>query len=406
MTFAPMFTLISRALVRHKLRSLLAMSSMTIGIAALMVLGSIGDSTKAETMKRFKNMLGTFDTIIVRPGNPKNRGMVSIADNESSLTFEDADAIADNPRIKAVARVQNAFNVDVKFRDQTAPAGIFGVTDNWLQLRSDEVASGQFLDENDVKEMARVAILGTDVVTSLFQDEDPLDKTIRIGDVPFKVKGVLKSRGAAPTGASLDNVILIPVTTASKRLFNRDFLTMVVAQLRNPDDSAAAIGEIGQLLRSRHNLTGATLDNISVTSPKAAMAQINMMSTAFEKMLSMIAVIGTVLGGTVIMIITLIGVSSRKSEIGLKRAVGASKRSILLQFLGEATLLSVSGGLLGIAVGIGITQVVSAMQHLPFMINVPSIVDSMVISTLIGLVFGVFPAMRAAKTDPIVALRA
>jgi hypothetical protein len=227
-----------RSMSRNRLRTFFMMAGVMIGICSLTILDSMGENTKRETMKRFKNMIGTFDTVIIRPGAGKTRGMVSLTNVPPTLKFEDAAAVAGElPEVKQVAMLQNAFDIDVKYKDKNASPAIFGVSANWLDLRGDEVAQGNFISEEDMQSLARVAILGSDVLPVLFPEGDAIGKTIRIGDVPFQVKGVLASRGAGPGGGSLDNLILIPVTTASKRLFNRDFLTMLIAQVREPDKS-------------------------------------------------------------------------------------------------------------------------------------------------------------------------
>ena len=406
MKYARLIGPLRRSLLRNKGRSVLMMLSVTIGIASLMILSSIGDATKDETMHRFKNMLGTFDTIIIRPGGAKSRGMVSLATIDPTLTVDDAVAVSEHPAIRQVAQVQNALDIDIKYRGKAESAGVFGVTANWPSLRGDQVDEGEFIDQGDIKALSRVAIIGADVQSRLFADDDPVGKTIRIGEVPFLVKGVLVPRGAGPSGASLDNVILIPVTTASKRLFNRNFLTMVIAQLKDPTASDAVIGDLTALLRQRHHLAAGALEDFTVTSPRAVMAQITALGSIFQTLLQIVAVLATAIGGAVIMIVTLIGVSSRKSEIGLKRAIGAPRNAILVQFLGEAVLLSLGGGLVGIVIGIGGTQIVSAVQHLPFAIDGAAIAMAAGVSILVGLLFGVYPAMRAANVDPIESLRA
>jgi putative ABC transport system permease protein len=395
----------TRSVGRNKLRTMLTMLSVTIGIASLMILSSIGDATRNETVHRFKNMLGTFDTVIIRPGGAKNRGMVSVSNTDATLTQADADAIGQNPSIRQVAQVQNAFDIDIKYHDRVETAGVFGVSANWPALRGDRVIEGDFIDDSDVFALTRVAVIGADVQTKLFPDEDPLGKTIRIGSVPFVIKGVLAARGAGPTGASLDNVIMIPVTTASKRLFNRNFLTMIIAQLKDPSASDGVIGQLETLLHGRHHLSAGALDDFTVTSPRAVMAQIMALGSTFQTLLSIIAALATSIGGAVIMIVSLIGVAARRSEVGIKRAVGATRQDILLQFLGEAVVVALAGGLLGILLGIGGTQIVSAIQRLPFLIDLPAITLAIGASVLIGIVFGVYPAMRAANIDPIEALR-
>jgi putative ABC transport system permease protein len=397
---------IVRTLARNKARAVLMMAGVTIGIASLTILTSIGESTRRETMKRFKNMLGTFDTVIIRPGSSKNRGMVSLTNVEPSLRFDDATAIATEvPEIHQLAEVQNALDIDVKYRDRNGTPAIFGVSSNWLELRGDEVAEGEFFSEDEVRSLARTAILGADARKQLFPDEDPMGKTIRIGDVPFVVRGVMVARGAGPAGGSLDNLIFIPVTTASKRLFNRDFLTMLIAQLKDPDEGQLAIDHIQRLLRARHHLAPDALDDFNMTNPRAVMAQVTTMGSTMRKLLLIVSVLATGMGGVVIMSVTLIGVSERRKEIGVRRAVGANRRAILVQFLLEAVLLSLAGGLAGIAVGIGGTQIVSRLQRLPFLLQPEAVLAATLLSMGLGLVFGVYPAWKAAMTSPIDALR-
>ncbi|MDQ2924458.1 MAG: ABC transporter permease [Acidobacteriota bacterium] len=406
MNFLYMFRSLLRTLFRNKSRALIMMGGVTIGIASLTILTSIGESTRRETVKHFKNMLGTFDTVIIRPGSGKSRGMVSLTNVEPSLKFEDADSIGQMPEIRQIAEIQNAFDIDVKYRDHDATPAIFGVSANWLELRGDEVAEGDFFSTDDIHALARVAVLGSDARKQLFPDEDPIGKTIRIGDVPFLVRGVMVPRGAGPAGGSLDNLIFIPVTTASKRLFNRDFLTMLIAQLKNPERGDIAVDHVQSLLRGRHRIASGAIDDFTVTNPRAVMAQVTALGSTIQKLLLVVAVLASAIGGIVIMSVTLIGVSERRREIGLRRAVGASRLAILLQFLAEAVLLSLLGGLAGIALGIGGTQIVARAQHLPFLIQQMALLQAVGLSLALGIVFGLYPAWRASTTDPIDALRA
>lgn len=406
MNLPQFFRSIVRTLTRNKMRAALMMAGVTIGVASLTILTSIGESTRRETMKRFKNMLGTFDTVIVRPGSSKNRGMVSLTNVEPTLKFDDAAAIAAQvSEVRQLAEIQNALDIDVKYQDHNGTPAIFGVSSNWLELRGDEVAQGKFFSEDDVRSMAKVAILGADTKRQLFPGEDPLGKTIRIGDVPFVVRGVMMARGAGPAGGSLDNLIFIPVTTASKRLFNRDFLTMLIAQLKDADQGQAAIEHIGTLLRVRHHIAPGALDDFNTTNPRAVMAQVSTMGSTIRKLLVVVAFLATAIGGVVIMAVTLIGVSERRKEIGVRRAVGASRYAILLQFLLEAVLLSLAGGLAGIAIGVGGTQIVSRLQHLPFLLEARAVLTATLLSIGLGLTFGIYPAWKAAMTNPIDALR-
>jgi putative ABC transport system permease protein len=390
---------------RNRLRTFFMMAGVMIGICSLTILDSVGESTKRETMKRFKNMLGTFDTVIIRPGSGKTRGMVSLTNVPPTLKFEDAAAIAaELPEVKQVALLQNAFDIDVKYKDKNVSPAIFGVSANWLDLRGDELAEGNIISEEDIGSLARVAILGSDVLPLLFPEGDALGKTIRIGDVPFQVKGVLAQRGAGPGGGSLDNLILIPVTTASKRLFNRDFLTMVIAQLRDPEKSEAAVSKITALLRQRHHIAVSALDDFTMTSPQAVMAQVREMGSALSTILKGIATIAMLIGGAVIMSLMLISVSERRKEIGLRRSVGANRQDILLQFILEAALVSSIGGLVGIALGLGGTNLVARLEHLPPVLSLQALESAAGLSVGLGLLFGIYPAWKAAHVDPVKAL--
>ncbi|HTQ59243.1 MAG TPA: ABC transporter permease [Candidatus Solibacter sp.] len=395
-----------RSMSRNRLRTFFMMAGVMIGICSLTILDSVGENAKRETMKRFKNMIGTFDTVIIRPGAGKTRGMVSLTNVPPTLKFEDAAAIAaEVPEVKQVALLQNAFDIDVKCKDRTATPAIFGVSANWLDLRGDGLAAGNFVSDEDMQSLARVAILGSDVVPVLFPEGDAVGKMIRIGDVPFQVKGVLQARGAGPGGGSLDDLILIPVTTASKRLFNRDFLTMLIAQLRDPEKSGAAVEKITALLRQRHHVAAAALDDFTITSPQAVMAQVTQMGSTLSTILKGIAALAMFIGGAVIMSLMLISVSERRKEIGLRRSVGASRQDILFQFVVEAALISSFGGLMGIALGLGGTNLVARMQHLPPIFALQALEWTTGLSVGLGLVFGIYPAWRATQVDPVKALR-
>lgn len=398
--------LASRTLTRNRLRSFFMMLGIVVGIASLTALSSVGESTRQDTMRRFKRMVGTFDTIIVRPGAGRTRGMPSLTTVPPTLKFEDAQALGtDVPGVLRVAQVQTAFDIDVKYRDTTTSPAVFGVTSNWTEMRGDEVVSGAGIGDDDVASLGRVAVLGADVKTALFADENPLGKTVRIADVPFVVKGVLTARGSGPAGASLDNVLLIPVTTASRRLFNRDYLTMVIVQVKEPEQSDKAVADIGGVLRQRHHIVPPTTDDFTITNPRAAVARVTEVSSTLSKVLSGVAALATLIGGVVIMSLMLIAVSERRKEIGVRRAVGASRPDILHQFLLEALAISAAGGVVGVALGIAGTSASAWLQQMPAVVVWSAMGGAVLIAVGIGLVFGLHPAWKASNVDPIAALR-
>lgn len=396
----------TRSMGRYRLRTMLMMLGIIVGISSLAILTSIGEATKRETMQRFKNMIGTFDTIMVRPGGGRSRGMPTLVNVPPTLRFEDANAIAyDLPDIKAVAEMQTAFDVDVKYRDHAASPVVIGVSPNWLQLRSDEVADGVFFTTEQNASLARIAVIGPDVRTALFPDEDPVGKTFRIADVPFQVIGLLKSRGAGPAGGSLDNIVLVPVNTASRRLFNRDFLTMLIAQVRDPERSMEVTSKVAGLLRERHHIRPPALDDFTITNPAATMAQVTRASSTLAKILTGVAVMALLIGGVVIMSLMSISVSERRKEIGVRRSVGAARGDIVLQFLCEATFVALVGGIVGVGIGWGGMQVATRMQKLPQLLVWQPFATAILLSILIGVVFGIYPAWKASRVDPIQALR-
>lgn len=396
-----------RSLARSKLRVFFMMLGVSLGVASLTALASVGEATRQETIRQFKRMLGTFDTLTIRPGAGSTRGMPSLGSVEPSLKFADGPAIAaEVPGVLRVAQVQQAFDLDVTYRDQISTPAVFGVSSNWTEIRGESVATGGDITEEDIRGLARVAVIGADVRASLFAGEDPIGKVIRIADVPFQVQGVLAPRGAGPGGANLDNMLIIPVTTASRRLFNRDYLTTLVVQLLDPEKSDQVADRIRVLLRERHKIIPPAQDDFTVSSPRATLARITEVGSTLSKLSTGVAVIAMLIGGAVIMSLMLIGVSERRREIGVRRAVGATRGEVLLQFLVEAMLISALGGLVGIVLGGGGATLAALLQKLPpaYMWNMIGLAAAS--SLGIGLVFGLHPAWKAAKVDPIEALRA
>jgi putative ABC transport system permease protein len=395
-----------RTMSRYRLRTLLMMLGVLVGISSLAVLTAIGEGTKRQTMQRFKNMMGTFDTIIVRPGGARFRGMPTLVNVPQTLKFDDARAIANElGEAKAVAEMQTAFDIDVKYRDRFSSPAVFGVSADWLALRSEDVADGTFFANEQNASLSRVAVIGVDVRKDLFPDEDPLQKTIRIGDVPFQVIGLLRPRGAGPAGGSLDNIVVIPVNTASRRLFNRDFLTMLLVQIKNPERGAEAAAKVTALLRQRHHIQPPALDDFTVTNPTATMAQVTRAGNTLSKILTGVAAMALLIGGVVIMSLMSIAVSERRKEIGVRRSVGAARADIILQFLLEAALVSLAGGIMGVLLGWSGMELVTRLLRLPQIVVWQPFVLSILLSLAVGIAFGIYPAWTASKVDPIKALR-
>ncbi|NND54992.1 MAG: FtsX-like permease family protein [Gammaproteobacteria bacterium] len=393
-------------MVRNPLRAFFMMLGIAIGIASLTAMSTIGESTRQETMRQFKNMVGNYDLINIEPGASATRGMPSLTTVEPTLKFGDSDAIVEQVSgVKQVADVQNAFDLNVKYRDRTTAAAVYGITANWLEMHSYFIDFGSVLTDEDVASVARVAVIGPDIQNDLFEREDPIGKQIRIGGVPFLVKGVLVTRGAGPGGSSLDGIVFIPVTTASKRLFNRDYLTTITVELIEPLNPEPVLQEITAVLRERHGIIPPGEDDFGFVNPRAAAEQVAEVDSALTRILTGISVIATIIGGTVIMSLMLIAVSERRREIGVRRAMGATREDIMHQFLIEAAAASLVGGVVGTLLGVGGGVIAVLQQSMPPLIVWKSIGLAVVLSIIVGLIFGLQPAWKAANTDPIEALR-
>jgi len=405
-SWARTFGLALRTLRRNPLRSLFMLLGVAVGIASLVAMASVGEATRQETLRQFKRMVGTFDRVSVQPGSARSRGMPSLTSVEPTLTFADADAIeAEIPNVRRVAREQSAFDIDVQARDRTATTSIWGVSAEWMEIRGDDVTVGRGISEEDIETLARVTVIGEDLQRDLFAGENPVGQLIRIAEVPFTVVGVLVPRGAGPGGASLDNLLLLPVSTASKRLFNRDYLTTITVQLEDPEQYEAAVAAITGLLRERHGIVPPVEDNFRVSNPRAAMEQVQEVDSTLSSVLVGIAVIATLIGGVVIMSLMLIAVSERRREIGVRRAVGATRGDVLRQFLVEAALISALGGVVGVVLGVAGAAVAAFQQQLPPVFLWGAMAGAVLLAAAVGLVFGLQPAWRAANVDPIQALR-
>jgi putative ABC transport system permease protein len=396
----------ARSVWRYRLRAVLMAAGIAVGICALTLLDAVGEGTRAETVQRFKSMLGTFDTVVIRPGAGRTRGMVSLSNVPPSLKLEDIRSLASElPEVREVALVQNAFDIDVSYRARTESPAIFGVSASWFTLRADELREGTFFTSQDIDTLTRVAVLGPDVAGALFPDESPVGKTIRIADIPFVVQGVLKPRGAGPGGGSLDNLILIPVSTAARRLFNRDFLSMGLVQLRDPLRAEAGVAKIRELLRRRHHLAASALDDFTVTSPQAMMGRVNEMKSSLSLLLTGIAALLSVLGGAVILGLMLAAVTERRREIGTRRALGATGADVLRQFVLEALWCALLGGLAGAGAGALLAWAATRSMGLPAIVSISWLALEIGLAASAGLLLGLYPAWRAARLDPVQALR-
>jgi len=394
-----------RALGAHKIRTGLTLLGIIVGVAAVVAMVAIGQGTREEVLRKVESM-GTNLLIVsagqlkVFAGRQQQAGAAAI-----TLTERDARAIVDEiPSVTAVAPAQSK-KLQVKAEDLTTTTTVVGTTPDFQTVRSFHPASGEFFDEEQGRSSARVAVLGQTVVINLFGSRDPIGETIRIGNVPFTVIGVLEPKGLDISGQDQDDQIVVPLRTALRRLLNLTYLSTIYVSARDPQSMDAAAGAIAEVLRERHRIRPGVADDFTVQNQSAMLETQAAVSGTFTLLLGSIGGISLLVGGIGILAIMLIAVRERTREIGLRRALGARRKDILLQFLIETCLLSVIGGAVGVLVGVGAGKVVSLVTGWPMLIPWEVAFVSIVFSVVLGLVFGVYPARKAAALDPIVALR-
>jgi putative ABC transport system permease protein len=391
-----------RALFAHRLRAILALSSIAIGVAALVLTSAIGVGAQKELQGRLENM-GT-NLLVVRPARVERlAARKSIRGFVTSLTVEDDEAIA---RLALVAAAAPGAERPVRVKAGTAvvTTKVLGTTAAFPIARRLEVASGRFFDDD--RSTARVAVLGARVSDALFAGQDAVGREIRVGGVPFEVIGVLREKGVLADGSDEDNQILIPIRTALRRVLNTRWLSAVFVSVRDPRRMQAAEVEIGKLLRARHRTGFEVADDFEIQNTTKFIAAQKQAADSFALLTSGLSAIALVVGGAGILALMFLSVRERTSEIGLRVAVGARPRDILVQFLVEATFLALGGWLAGLIVG-GLGTVLVALGT-DWKTGVPVTALMASLSTVlgIGLGFGVLPARRASLIAPIEALLA
>jgi putative ABC transport system permease protein len=396
-----------RALLRNKMRSFLTALGVVIGVAAVIAMVAIGEGAKRRVEETFEAM-GT-NLPIVLPGSSSSSGMRGGFGSQATLTWGDLSAIrAECKAVGAASPVLSAHLV-VQAEDQNWTTSIAGASTEYMGIRNWQIARGRFFDSSDVETATKVVVLGETVVNNLWsRGFDPVGQTVRIQTIPFRVVGVLAKKGQSPMGQDYDDTVLMPYTTYRTKIASGlgNFINgIIMVSATSSTETTRAQGEITSLLRDRHRLVVGADDDFSVRN-LAEMAQAQQQGTAIlTTLLAAIAAVSLLVGGIGIMNIMLVSVTERTREIGVRMAVGARSWDILAQFLSEALALSLSGGLLGIALGLLGAQQLAAHFGWPFSIHLNIILISVGFSALVGVVFGLYPARKASRLDPIEALR-
>lgn len=398
-----------RALEVNRLRSALTMLGIVIGVAAVIATAAIGSGAKQRIQQQIAS-IGS-NTIIVLPGSLTSSGLRMGTGNAVTLTETDAREIsAQCPDISYAVPVVRGGAQIVNENNNWATI-LFGTTPDFLVVRDLSVAQGSSFTQQDVDSANKVALLGKTVVTNLFGDIDPVGRSIRIRKVPFTVVGVLEAKGQTPTGQDQDDLVLLPVSTAKRKVLgiksaNADAVDAIMMEAKSANLIQVAQDEAEALLRQRHHLSAAEDDDFSIRNMQEIFAAQQASSRIMSIMLAAVASVSLIVGGIGIMNIMLVSVRERTREIGLRQAVGAKTRDILTQFLVESVALSIVGGCLGIAVGIAASIVISRLANWNTVVSLGAVVLAVFFSALVGISFGYYPARKAAYLDPIEALRA
>lgn len=392
-------------LLSNKIRTILSLIGIIIGVSAVIIMVAIGNGAQKEVLNKIESM-GT-NLIVVNAGQvQKTSGRQQIRGTVTTLTIEDADILASEcPAVSKSTPVQTK-KLLVKWGNLSSNTTITGTTSDYQTIRNFYIESGTFFSEEENKASVRYAVLGQTVVKNLFGKNDPIGETVRIGRVPFKVIGIMESKGTDLNGVDQDDQIFIPVQTALRRVFNLTYINTINLQVLSSNEMDVAIKQVSEVLRERHRL-----DRLNKPDDFTIQNQVELLETqkettdTFTALIVSVASISLIVGGIGILAIMLIAIKERIKEIGLRMAVGATRKDILLQFIIEASILSVGGGVIGIFIGVFIAIMASMATEWTLSISIPSIVYSFLFSLAIGLFFGVYPARKASMLDPIESLR-
>ncbi|HDL17452.1 MAG TPA: FtsX-like permease family protein [Bacteroidetes bacterium] len=387
------------------MRTVLALLGIIIGVSAVIIMVAIGRGAQKEVLGKIENMGANL--IVVNAGQVRTfAGRRRQTGHVITLTLRDARAIkTECPSVHLTAPVQSK-KLQVKYGNLSTNTSVVGTTPDFQEIRNFHVRQGEFFTDEENRASLRLAILGQTVVKNLFEDADPIGETIRIRKIPFTVIGVLQAKGVDINGVDQDDQIIIPINTALRRVFNLTYLNTIYVQAKDSESLKAAVAEVSELLRERHHLNRhAKADDFTIQNQADVLETQKEATDTFTMLIGSIAAISLLVGGIGILAIMLMVIRERTNEIGLRMALGARKKDILMQFLLESLILSIGGGFLGIIFGVSGSLTIGLFTSWPASLSIPSIVMAFSFSLLVGLFFGVYPARRASLLDPIEALR-
>lgn len=404
MNFANLFRIALKALGNNKFRGFLTMLGIIIGVGSVITMLAIGQGSKKSIQAEISEMGSNM--IMIHPGEDMRGGVRLSADDMQTLKVKDFEDIRKEcGHVSLVSPSVNSSGQAVYGANNT-PTSVYGVNEEFLDIRGYKVQDGDIFSEQDIKTATKVCLVGKTVIDQLFTNgENPVGKVIRFGSIPFRIVGVLESKGYNSMGMDQDNLIITPYTTVMKRILAVTYLQEIVCSALSEEYTDEAISEITEVLRRNHKLKESDDDDFNIRSQQELSSMMTSTSDMMSTLLAAVAGISLLVGGIGIMNIMYVSVTERTKEIGLRMSIGAKGRDILAQFLIEATLISITGGLLGVILGVAASYIVKAVLSYPILIQPWSIVISFLVCTIIGIFFGWYPARKASNLDPIEAIR-
>jgi putative ABC transport system permease protein len=403
------FSMLSEAwhgMSANRLRTFLTMLGMVIGVGAVVLMMAIGEGAQ-QSIKRSIDSMGS-NLFVILSGSSSSSGSRSASGSSSTLNMNDATAIGDLEDIGAFAPI-SVGNAQIIYAGNNSNTAIVGTTPSYFSIRRWDVESGELFSDADIRSANRVALVGKTVVENLFGDEiDPIGKTIRIKKSPFTIVGVLEGKGQSFDGRDQDDTIIVPITTAQRKLFGNQIpgsVRMIMAQAKSEKYMGVAEDTINVLIRQRHNIRENAESDFSIRNLTAMAKTASETTKTMSMLLGAIASISLLVGGIGIMNIMLVSVTERTREIGIRMAIGAREKDILLQFLLEACVISIVGCVIGVALGLSGAMLIKKMFGAEILISMQSIVLAFSVAASVGVFFGYYPASKAAKLHPIEALR-